>query len=68
MNKKHKNKFGTGIYEERYDTRKKVGNKSSKEVRINAVDTKVIEALCVRLNCQPSDNMKVILNTWNNAD
>ena len=31
LNKKHKNKFATGIYEERYDTRKKVGNNSEIE-------------------------------------
>lgn len=61
-------KSGTGIYEEGYDTNKKEGTEPVKKVRINAVDTKAIEALCIRLNCQPSDIMEVIPNTWKNAD
>lgn len=61
-------KSGTGIYEEGYDTSKKIDDKSSKKIRINAVDTKAIESLCIRLNCQPSDIMEVIPNTWDNAD
>ena len=61
-------KSGTGIYEEGYDTNNKtLEGKSTKKIRITAVDTKAIEALCVRLNCQPSDIMEVIPNTWENA-
>lgn len=61
-------KAGTGIYEEGYDTNNKSDGKSSKKVRISAVDTKAIEALCIRLKCQPNDIMEVIPNTWENAD
>lgn len=62
-------KSGTGIYEEGYDTNKKQPDgKSVKKVRITAIDTKAIEALCIKLNCQPSDIMEVIPNTWENAD
>ena len=61
-------KSGTGIYEEGYDTSIKENGKSVKKVRITAVDTKAIESLCGRLNCQPSDIMEVIPNTWENAD
>lgn len=61
-------KSGTGIYEEGYDTSKKIDDKSTKKIRINAVDTKAIEALCIRLNCQPSDIMEVIPNKWDNAN
>ena len=61
-------KSGTGIYEEGYDTSKKIDDKSSKKIRINAVDTKAIESLCIRLKCQPSDIMEVIPNTWENAN
>lgn len=62
-------KAGTGIYEEGYDTNNKnEDGKSVKKVRITAVDTKAIEALCVKLDCQPSDIMEVIPNTWENAD
>ena len=63
-------KSGTGIYEEGYDTNAKKDDdkKPIKKRRINAVDTKAIEALCVRLNCQPGDIMEVIPNTWENAD
>lgn len=62
-------KSGTGIYEEGYDTNNKDSDgKSTKKIRITAVDTKAIESLCVRLNCQPSDIMEVIPNTWENAD
>ncbi len=28
----------------------------------------LIESLCTWLNCQPSDIMEVIPNTWENAD
>lgn len=35
--------------------------KLRKKIRINAVDTKAIEALCIRLQCQPSD-IKVLLD------
>lgn len=62
-------KSGTGIYEEGYDTSNKgEDGKSVKKIRISAVDTKAIEALCVKFNCQPSDIMEVIPNTWDNAD
>ena len=62
-------KSGTGIYEEGYDTNnKQPDGKSVKKIRITAVDTKAIEALCVRLNCQPNDIMEVIPNTLENAD
>lgn len=62
-------KAGTGIYEEGYDTNnKQADGKASKKIRISAVDTKAIEAICIRLNCQPSDIMEVIPNTWENAD
>lgn len=56
-------KSGTGIIDEGYDPRSK-----QKTRRITAVDTKAIEALCIRLKCQPSDIMEVIPNTWDNAD
>lgn len=62
-------KSGTGIYEVGYDTNnKQADGKSAKKVRITAVDTKAIEAICTRLNCQPNDIMEVIPNTWENAD
>lgn len=61
-------KSGTGIMEEGYDTNNKENGKSTKKIRVTAVDTKAIEALCTRLNCQPSDMMEVIPNTWENAD
>ena len=62
-------KSGTGIYEEGYDTNNKDSDgKSSKKIRITAIDTKAIETLCTWLNCQPSDIMEVIPNTWDNAD
>lgn len=62
-------KSGTGIYEEGYDTSNKGSDgKSVKKIRVSAVDTKAIEALCIRLHCQPSDIMEVIPNTWENAD
>lgn len=62
-------KSGTGIYEEGYDTNNKSSDgKSTKKLRITAVDTKAIEALCIKLKCQPSDIMEVIPNTWENAD
>lgn len=61
-------KSGTGIYEEGYDTSNKENGKSVKKVRITAVDTKAIEALCIKLECQPNDIMEVIPNTWDNAE
>lgn len=62
-------KSGTGIYEEGYDTNnKREDGKPVKKIRITAVDTKAIEALCIRLKCQPGDIMEVIPNTWENAD
>lgn len=62
-------KSGTGIYEEGYDTSNKLpSGKSVKKVRITAIDTKAIETLCTRFNCQPNDIMEVIPNTWDNAD
>ena len=62
-------KSGTGIYEEGYDTSNKdEEGKSVKKVRITAIDTKAIESLCIKLNCQPNDIMEVIPNTWENAD
>lgn len=59
---------GTGIYEEGYDTSNKENGKSVKKVRITAVDTKAIEALYIKLECQPNDIMEVIPNTWDNAE
>lgn len=62
-------RVGTGIYEEGYDTSVKLADgKSAKKRRVTAVDTKAIEALCIKLGCQPSDIMEVIPNTWENAD
>lgn len=61
-------KSGTGIYEEGYDTSNKENGKSVKKIRITAVDTKAIEALCIKLECQPNDIMEVIPNTWDNAE
>jgi hypothetical protein len=62
-------KSGTGIYEEGYDTNnKQPDGKSTKKIRVTAIDTKAIEALCKRLQCQPNDIMEVIPNTWENAD
>lgn len=55
-------------YEEGYDTSNKENGKSAKKVRITAVDTKAIEALCIKLECQPNDIMEVIPNTWDNAE
>lgn len=62
-------KTGTGILEV-YDY-KIPGSKPAqveKRTRENSVDTKSIESLCIWLNCQPSDIMEVIPNTWENAD
>lgn len=62
-------KTGTGIYEEGYDTNNKnPDGKSTKKIRITAIDTEAIESLCTWLNCQPNDIMEVIPNTWDNAD
>lgn len=57
---------GTGIYqtEDIYGT---VSKDPSKK-RINAVDTKTIEKLCTVFQCQPSDIMEFIPNTWENAE
>ncbi len=67
-------KIGTGILEE-YDYKWKERDKdgktivlSEKKYRETSIDTKSIESLCVWLNCQPSDIMEVIPNTWENAD
>ena len=57
-------KIGTGVLEE-YDYK---DTKTVKKVREISVDTKSIEAICVWLECQPSDIMEVIPNTWGNAD
>ena len=62
-------KAGTGIYEEGYDTNTKgEDGKSTKKIRITAIDTKAIENLCIKLNCTPNDIMEIIPNTWENAD
>lgn len=58
---------GTGILEE-YDY-KVPGTKPTvieKRTRETSIDTKSIESLCTWLNCQPSDIMEVIPNTWDN--
>lgn len=75
-------KKGTGVKEE-YDYVKptptktnddekekneKIEKEKEKKWRETSVDTKSIESLCVWLNCQPSDIMEVIPNTWENAD
>ena len=60
-------RIGTGILEE--DDYKVPGTKQiEKKTRENSIDTKTIESLCIWLNCQPSDIMEVIPNTWDNAD
>ena len=66
-------KTGTGIYENGWDVNKKVVDeegkvKSQRKIRINAIDTKAIETLCVRFNCTPNDIMEVIPNTEENSD
>ena len=60
-------KAGTGIFDEGYDASTKSNGKQVKKVRLTAIDTKAIEALCIRLNCQPSDIMEVIPNTEENS-
>lgn len=67
-------KMGTGVFEE-YEYKSKDRDSAGKtivisetKVRENSVDTKSIESLCTWLNCQPSDIMEVIPNTWENAD
>lgn len=60
-------KMGTGIWEE-YDYKIPGTKQTEKRTRENSIDTKSIESLCVWLNCQPSDIMEVIPNTWDNAD
>lgn len=60
---------GTGILEE-YNY-KVPGSKPviiEKKTRETSIDTKSIESLCIWLNCQPSDIMEVIPNTWNNQE
>ena len=42
--------------------------RQAKKLRITAVDTKSIESLGTWLNCQPSDIMEVIPNTWDNQE
>lgn len=60
---------GTGIIDEGRDPNNLLPDgKQAKKTRITAVDTKSIESLCIWLNCQPSDIMEVIPNTWENAD
>lgn len=62
-------RIGTGVLEE-YDY-KIPGTKPAqieKRTRETSIDTKSIESLCTWLNCQPSDIMEVIPNTWENAD
>lgn len=61
-------KRGTGIYEEGRDP-SKLGEdgKPVRKIRINAVDTKTIEAMCGWLKCQPSDIMEYIPNTMSNS-
>ena len=58
---------GTGILEE-YDYKIPGTKDIEKRTRENSIDTKTIEALCIWLNCQPSDIMEVIPNTLENAD
>lgn len=62
-------KLGTGILEQ-YDY-KIPGTKPAKiekRTRETSIDTKSVESLCTWLNCQPSDIMEVIPNTWENAE
>lgn len=62
-------KKGTGIIDEGRDPNNKLPDgKTPKKKRITAVDTKSIESLCKWLDCQPSDIMEVIPNTWENAN
>lgn len=67
-------KMGTGVFEE-YEYKSKDRDSEGKQITISetkvretSVDTKSIESLCIWLNCQPSDIMEVIPNTWENAD
>lgn len=60
-------KMGTGLLEE-YDYKNPETRLLEKKTRENSIDTKSIESLCIWLNCQPSDIMEVIPNTWENAD
>lgn len=60
---------GTGIIDEGRDPNNLLPDgKQARKKRVTAVDTKSIESLCTWLNCQPSDIMEVIPNTWENAD
>ena len=60
-------RLGTGVLEE-YDYKIPGTKQIEKRTRENSIDTKSIESLCTWLNCQPSDIMEVIPNTWDNAD
>lgn len=60
-------RLGTGVLEE-YDYKIPGTKQIEKRTRENSIDTKSIESLCTWLNCQPSDIMEVIPNTWENAD
>lgn len=60
-------RMGTGILEE-YDYKNPGTKQTEKRTRENSIDTKSIESLCIWLNCQPSDIMEVVPNTWENAD
>lgn len=60
-------RMGTGILEE-YDYKIPGTKQIEKRTRENSIDTKSIESLCTWLDCQPSDIMEVIPNTWENAD
>ena len=60
---------GTGILDE-YDFKVRCTNPPviDRRRRETSIDTKSIESLCTWLNCQPSDIMEVIPNTWDNRD
>ena len=64
-------KAGTGICEKvvykSQITTDKDGNQVSKH-KITSIDTKTIETFCIKFNCQPSDIMQVIPNTWDRAN
>ena len=60
---------GTGIIDIGRDPNNLLPDgKQAKKLRITSVDTKSIESLCTWLNCQPSDIMEVIPNTWDNQE
>lgn len=60
-------RIGTGTLEE-YDYKNPQTKEIEKKQREISVDTKSIESLCKWLDCQPSDIMEVIPNTWENAN